>query len=713
VNDQGGLIDEAEVVVVGGGPAGSVAAAKLAEQGTDVLLIDQSAFPRDKPCGDGLAHGAVAFLQQHGLEAEIERAQPIEDVRVIVAHGSERKGFYRPWPPEAGFARVMPRRMLDNSLFDVAMSSGARFLKARVDRPVLTGGQAEGVMVTGDATGRVSARCVIAADGATSRIRRTTGIGRERPGSQIYALRLYVDTTETLEPFFDFYVPLNYGGGLLAGYGWVFPVSDHQANIGVAYYEPPPGRPRARIREVLDSFMTELEQRASHRLGQITNPSDPIGAPIATQFSSQRNELGNLIFAGEAARVADALNGEGISFTLHSGAFAAEEAHRLLKEGRQPAAGVRTARRFTRLGQDLTLPARLVAAVSTGLPLIDKGRKPFLTRVGRAASIGPDNPSLELTEAGSRLVESDAELLPSLRRLDDRLLDTLRTTYPFALETMHRELRARGAISAAVTLAVARGVDREISEEVVAAAIAVELIGLIGPCLREVEPRAGAELTRFNNVLSQLTAGFVMTRAGLAATDGPTQFQSQVVKLTRQALEALARTLEPTGWESVLTEQELHGSMNAELAACGAMAALGEDPDDRTLTTVDAARRIGHAWQLSSEIRELTIGNDIAARPSGAELRDGILSLPVAYAFEVDSELATLFETRPTGDEFREGLSRIRASGAIERAEGECADYVSAALEGIEAAGLERPGPLRSLAQLCQDRLPGLGVETD
>jgi hypothetical protein len=41
-----------------------------------------------------------------------------------------------------------------------------------------------------------------------------------------------------------------------------------------------------------------------------------IGAPIATQFSASRCEIGNLIFTGEAARAADALNGEGISFAL-------------------------------------------------------------------------------------------------------------------------------------------------------------------------------------------------------------------------------------------------------------------------------------------------------------------------------------------------------------------------------------------------------------
>ena len=75
------VIDEAEVVVVGGGPSGSVAAAKLAELGHEVLLVDQSGFPRDKPCGDGLTHASVAFLERMGLGDLMEASQRIEDVR--------------------------------------------------------------------------------------------------------------------------------------------------------------------------------------------------------------------------------------------------------------------------------------------------------------------------------------------------------------------------------------------------------------------------------------------------------------------------------------------------------------------------------------------------------------------------------------------------------------------------------------------------------
>src|SRR5690606_15523055 len=63
-----------EVIVVGAGPAGSMTALILAQQGHDVLLLDRAAFPRDKTCGDAIPMGAVEMMNKYGMQGKVETA---------------------------------------------------------------------------------------------------------------------------------------------------------------------------------------------------------------------------------------------------------------------------------------------------------------------------------------------------------------------------------------------------------------------------------------------------------------------------------------------------------------------------------------------------------------------------------------------------------------------------------------------------------------
>ena len=66
-----GPVDRADVVVVGGGPAGAAAAITLAKAGRDVVVVDRARFPRDKCCGDGLTTLALRWLERLGLAPEL------------------------------------------------------------------------------------------------------------------------------------------------------------------------------------------------------------------------------------------------------------------------------------------------------------------------------------------------------------------------------------------------------------------------------------------------------------------------------------------------------------------------------------------------------------------------------------------------------------------------------------------------------------------
>jgi menaquinone-9 beta-reductase len=702
------IVDEAEVVVVGGGPSGSSAADRLRELGHDVLLVDQSGFPRDKPCGDGLTHAAVATLERRGFGGLLADSQPIDDVRVVLGDGRELAGWYRPWPQTPSQARTVPRRALDSALFERALEQGARFLQARVDAPLLDDGEVRGVALAG-AAGEVRARCVIAADGATSRIRREAGLARDPLGSHVYALRLYATTDQPLDPVFDVYVPLLYDGGLLAGYGWVFPVAERRANVGVAYYEPPPGRPRARIRRVLDSFVATLEAQGSGRFGRFSEPSEPIGAPIATQFSPERSQLGRLVFAGEAARAADPLSGEGISFALESGELAAEQAHAFLRGPRIASQGTMIARKYTRLGQDLALPARLAAAAATGVSLIDRAYLPYVHRVQRVTSFAPDDPVLGGTDLHRALCAADPAAEEALGRANEALLDSLRTRFPFALEVSHRQVRAAGgpfAASLAVATALASGGEVGVPEA--AAAAAVEILSQLGGAYGDVADHTTSEAGRANNLLAALTAQFLMSRALATAVASGNPAAGELPAVSRAMLEWRAAEQEDLGLIERSPERYRQTTARGEETLAGLAVALGAGNANsgQAATLREAAGALGRAWRVCNEIRDLTVGDEVIGNPPGDDLRARRMTLPLILATDADPAIGDELAGKLDAAGTRRLLARIQASGGLQRAAEECVSLVAQWDAGLRSAGLAEGAALGSLGPLCLDRLP-------
>ena len=98
----------ADVVVVGGGPAGAAAAIALARRGRDVMVVDKATFPRDKICGDGLTAGALRLLEDLGLDpAAVPSWKPVDDVVVRSPSGHE---VTFPLPRGAGLYAAVARR---------------------------------------------------------------------------------------------------------------------------------------------------------------------------------------------------------------------------------------------------------------------------------------------------------------------------------------------------------------------------------------------------------------------------------------------------------------------------------------------------------------------------------------------------------------------------------------------------------------------------
>ncbi len=209
---------DAQVIVVGAGPAGAATAHHLATAGVDVLLLEKGTFPRDKICGDGLTPRAVRQLLAMGFDLDQPGWQKNKGLRIVGAgHRIEL-----PWPelsdfPSFGMARA--RMELDEMLARHAQKSGARLQEQiSVTGPVIDDRSGRVVGVTArrtDERGRkvgdeltYRAPLVVACDGVSARIATALGLTRREDRPMAVACRAYYNTPMHDDPWMESWLEL-------------------------------------------------------------------------------------------------------------------------------------------------------------------------------------------------------------------------------------------------------------------------------------------------------------------------------------------------------------------------------------------------------------------------------------------------------------------------------------------------------------------------
>jgi menaquinone-9 beta-reductase len=363
-----------DLVVVGAGPAGAAAALEARRLRPDaaVLLVDRAAFPRDKPCGDGIGPHAVDELAALGASGVLDGYPPIHRLRLRSPRGLEVAGV--PARPN----HVVPRAVLDARLVDAALAAGASFRRARVRRL-----EERGRLVVAD--GELAARVVVGADGANSAVRRQLGLPPNPDRALAIAVRGYATAPAGAPEQLIAWVAEGW-----PAYVWSFPTGTGIANVGY-------GLLRSRFR----GDRAELHRR----LRDLLPRADPDQASLRAHhlpFSSSRPPpgRGRVLLAGDAASLVNPLSGEGIYYALASGRLAARAA---LLAPEQPAAAYR--RLLARaLGRHLRHAAVLARAI----------RSPSLAEAGLAAAAG--SPALfdVLVELGLGQARITPKLLAAL-----------------------------------------------------------------------------------------------------------------------------------------------------------------------------------------------------------------------------------------------------------------------------------------------------------
>ncbi len=295
------------MVVVGAGPAGSVAARAAAESGARTLLLDRRAeLGEPVQCGE--------FLPTPGELADIFHSpELIEAAFQIPPETILRETHWMACVSPSGrrFRFPLSGYMVSRRAFDKALAGAAEGVGAELRYPVgvarVSGERVE--MVNGTT---VRAKVIIGADGPTSTVARSVGFA---PAREMFRM-----ITATVDGAGSDEIDLYFGRSAPGGYAWSFPRST-DANVGLGVTKLPPGES---LSSLLDRF---LEREGLGVARDRTRWWVPIGPPPDTLV------FGRALFCGDAANLVMATNGGGIPTAMLSGWLAGRAAAQHAREG--------------------------------------------------------------------------------------------------------------------------------------------------------------------------------------------------------------------------------------------------------------------------------------------------------------------------------------------------------------------------------------------
>jgi geranylgeranyl reductase family protein len=303
---------EYDLIVVGGGPAGSTLALCAGQRGLRTLLVEKAIFPRDKVCGDLIPTSSLSILSELELLDQVLRA-PHAEISTLVLRTEHESVRLR------GLNLVASARLVfDQILFQAAKARVDTLEGARVDGLVVEAGRVVGVCgLLGARRFRHTADVVAGADGAASIVARAAGLPAQEHAHLAVATRAYYRSVAVAEDE----VEVHYLAECSPGYVWFIPVGDGIVNVGVGKF---PGEPDESRVALVDLHHRMLRTQAvADRLAR-AEQLGPVSAwtlPLASKRRTMHGE--GFILLGDAAGLVDPLWGHGIDAAMLSGTLAA------------------------------------------------------------------------------------------------------------------------------------------------------------------------------------------------------------------------------------------------------------------------------------------------------------------------------------------------------------------------------------------------------
>ena len=298
-----------DVVVVGAGPAGAVAARECATRGLHTLVLEKAVFPREKPCGGGVSLAAERLLPDPLPSGVVE----VRCSLLRTVHGRWRRELSYPVP----FLASVRRAAFDAHLLQQAAAAGAT-VRHGLEAEWEGSGPREVVLRAGNV--HLRAAGVIVADGVTGRVSRV--LRSWKPGQLALCLTAEAEMEgHQGDPFRREGIEVHYAF-VPTGYGWLFPKSD-RLYVGLGAHLPAASGLRSAFHEFVE--MNRLRLLSAPRAALV---------PVA---GMGQNLVGDgWLMVGDAAGLADPFSGEGIRYALASGRWAAQTLAGCLQRGDVP-----------------------------------------------------------------------------------------------------------------------------------------------------------------------------------------------------------------------------------------------------------------------------------------------------------------------------------------------------------------------------------------
>ena len=315
-------IKEVDVLIIGAGPAGSIAAREASKNGAKTLIIDKkSEIGTPKRCGEGIMDGV---LEKVGIEAD-ERwiARHIDGAR-LVAPDNTSAWFTSENLETPATGIILERKVFDKHVTMDAIRNGAEVM-IKTEATNITREEdylLVDIIAFNKQYNQIKAKIVIGADGPEGRVASWMGINTKVPlgemesGAQYEMTNLKMEKNDTIEFYFGSVAP--------GGYAWIFPKGYDTANVGI---DVSGIKGEKTALEYLDDFIANNEETKDGQIVEVNVGGNPLCGVFDKIVAD------NFMLVGDAAGCVSPITGGGIDTGLESGMIAGQVAAKAIKEG--------------------------------------------------------------------------------------------------------------------------------------------------------------------------------------------------------------------------------------------------------------------------------------------------------------------------------------------------------------------------------------------